>query len=262
MGTEFVNVTINTFSLYKTSTRDYGTVGIVGVGGTSNTEPITIGSWVEADTKFEDTALGVGVKAALINGAAKVIAVDAGASTLEAVTSGLAKLQAKDVQIVALAGIVELVDNAYISNALLGHVNGAGISRIGVFQLAKGEDASTMPTALSGMLSANSSRMFGIAHNSTSEVACAVAGLIASIKPWESPLMKPLIGVVQTSGFTTVQLEGLEAVQINALVTPTYVTGDAFVIGSAFTQGSSVSGMTFLDTRRVVDDIAWFQSLF
>lgn len=257
MGIEFVNITVNTFNLYKTSTKDYGTVAIVGAGGTLSTDPVVVGSYTEANTLFGTTALGIGVKAALLNGAAKVIAVDSGLTTLAAIEAALGKIVGLDIQVVALAGLSELADQRYISQALVNHVNSAGIARVGVFQLAAGENASTMPTAIGDLLTANSSRIFGIAHNSTSDVACAVAGLVASLKPWESPLLKPLTNIVQTSSFSSTELDGLKTAQINPLITPTYVTGNAFVLGSDYTQGTEVGGIFFLDTRRVIDDITY-----
>jgi len=257
MGVEFVNITVSTTGLYTISTRDYGTVAIIGNGGTAVTDPVKIGSVSEATAAFGVTALGDGVRAALQNGAVSVWAVDCGTVTLSAVQASLALIEGYDVQVVALAGIVETPDNAYVSSALSGHVSAASTERIGVFQLAAEEDVTTMPTAVGGMLTANKSRMFGIAHNSTSEVACAVAGLIARLKPWESPLLKGLTGVTQTIGFTNAQISALETAQINVLVDPIYSTGVDFRLGSPYTMGTAASGIQFIDTRRVIDDIAY-----
>jgi len=257
MGVEFVNINVSTTGLYTTSTRDYGTVAVVGNGGTSNTTPVKIGSYSEATATFSTTALGNGVRAALLNGASKVWAVDCGTPTLQGVTSALESLEGYDIQVVALAGIVETADDAYISDALCDHVYAAATERVGVFQLGAEEDITTVPTAITGMLTANKSRMFGIAHNSTSEVACAVAGLISKLKPWESPLLKGITGVVQTIGFTNAQIAALETAQINVLVDPIYITGEGYVLGSDFVMGSAVSGVSFIDTRRVIDDIAY-----
>lgn len=257
MGVEFVNITVNSFNFYRPNIRDYGTVALVGVGSTQGTAPVILGSYKEADDLYKDTALGLGCKAALLNGASKVIAVDSGTSTLVDIGAALDKVMALDVQVVAIAGLHELDDTTYISTALNDHVTDAGISRIGVFQLANGEDSTTMPTAISNLKTANSDRLVGIAHNSNSEVACAVAGLIVSLKPWESPLLKPLTGITQTVGFTTTQLTGLKNAQINPLVTPTYLSGNSYVLGSDFTLGTALSGINFLDTRRVIDDISY-----
>jgi len=257
MGVEFVNITVSTTGLYTTSTRDYGTVAIIGNGTTGVTTPVLVGTTSEATATFGVTALGIGIRAALANGASCVWAVDCGVVTLSSVEDALALIEGHDIQVVALAGIVETADNAYISAALSDHVSAAATERIGVFQLDAGEDASTMPSAIAAMLAANKSRMFGIAHNSTDDVACAAAGLIARLSPWESPFPKGLDGVSQTVGFTNAQIGALETAQINVLVDPLYMTGSDFVIGSDYTMGTSVSGLNFLDTRRVVDDLSY-----
>lgn len=257
MGVEFVNITVSTTGLYATSIRDYGTVAIVGDGDTVETDPILIGSVSEAVATFSTSTLGNGVKAALLNGASKVWAVDSGTATLVSVKAALAKIEGYDVQVVALAGIVEEADNAYISDALANHVTASATERIGVFQLDKAEDASTMPTAIGGLLTANSSRLFGVAHNSDSEVACAVAGLISGLKVYQSPLVKPIENVTQTVGFTRTQISALETLQINVLGKPTYGTSNSPVLLSAYTLGTSAAGINFIDTRRVIDDLAY-----
>lgn len=257
MGVEFVTIRVSTADLYQTSTRDFGTVAIVGDGGTVDTDPVKIGSYTEAAAAFGTTVLGIGAKNALRNGAAAVWAVDCGTPTLVSVGDALASLEGYDVQVVALAGIVEAVDNAYISVTLANHLDSASTERVGVFQLDRAQDVATMPTALSGLLAANKSRMFGVAHNSDSEVACAVAGLIAGLKPQESPLLKPITNVVQTVGFTSAQITALELAHINVLVNPVYLAGTSFVLGSDLTMGTEDGGINFIDTRRVIDDIAY-----
>ncbi len=257
MGVEFVNITVSTTGLYITSTRDYGTVAIVGDGDTTGTDPVLIGTVSEAVSSFGTSTLGAGVKAALLNGAAKVWAVDSGTVTLTSIKEALGKIEGYDVQVVALAGIVETADNAFISDALANHVTSAATDRIGVFQLAKGESATTMPTAIAGLLTANSSRLFGIAHNSDNDVACSVAGLISGLKVDQSPLTKPIEGVVQTVGFSRTQTSALELAQINVLGKPTYNISNSPVLLSAFTLGSSASGINYIDTRRVIDDLSY-----
>lgn len=257
MGVEFVNITVSTEGLYATATRAFGAVAIVGDGGTVNTTPIKIGNYSEASTAFGVTDLGIGVKNALRNGAAYVWAVDCGTPTLASVQDALESLEGIDIQVVALAGIVETADNAYISNALANHLDSAMTERIGVFQLGKAQDATTMPTTFAGLVTANRSRLFGIAHNSDDEVACAAAGLIAGLKPEESPLLKPLTNVSQTVGFTSAQIAALETAHINVLVSPIYMSGNSFVLGSDYTMGSTAGGINFIDTRRVIDDIAY-----
>ena len=253
MSLEFVNVTVNTSNLYVAKSIDYGTVAIVGVGNNNGSTPILVGSYGEASTLFENTDLGLGVKLAFANGASKVWAVDCASKTLVSVKNALTTLEAINCQFVALANIVETDDNAFISDALAGHVSGSpATERIGVFMLPAG--ASTQPTALAG-LKGSANRLFGIAHNSTKDVACAVAGMLASLKPWESPLLKGITGISQTIGFTTTLQRSLETAQINVLCTPTYLNGGAFVLGSDFTLGTN--GLQYIDTRRVVDDIVY-----
>ena len=48
MGVEFVNITVSTTGLYTTSTRDYGTVAIIGNGTTGVTTPVLVGTTSEA----------------------------------------------------------------------------------------------------------------------------------------------------------------------------------------------------------------------
>lgn len=257
MGTEFINVTVDTTGLYPVATRDYGTVAIVGNGAAGDDTPVKIGSYGEANTAFGDTDLGKAVKLALLNGAASVWAVDIGTPSLVDVVAGLESIEAEDIQVVALANIVETDADTYISTALANHCDAGATERIGVFMLDKAEDSTTMPTAIGGLLSAGKNRLFGIAHNSDNDVAAAVAGLIAGVKPWESPLVKGMEGVVQTAQFTTTQISALETEQINVLVNPVYLAGNAFVLGSTFTQGTAVSGIHYVDVRRVIDDISY-----
>jgi hypothetical protein len=259
MSLEFVNVTVNTSSLYAAKTRDYGTVAIVGVGNNNGSAPQLVGSYGEANTLFADTDLGKGVKLAFMNGASQVWTVDCASKTTGAVETALAALEAVDAQIVVLANIVEADDAQFISQKLLYHVNGGSdkstppaTERIGIFMLAKG--ATTVINAIDS-LGTNESRLFGIAHNSDDDVACAVAGLLASLKPWESPLLKSLVGVSQATGYTTSIQKAFETAQINVLVTPTFLAGHSYTLGSDFTLGPS--GLQFIDTRRVVDDLAY-----
>ncbi len=257
MGIDFVNINVDTTGLYTANVRDYGTVGIVGAGGSGNAEPVLVGTYAEADDLYGSTDLGKAVKLALLNGASCVWAVDVATVSLVNVQTGLGKLEGKDIQIVVLANTVETIADAYISDALVNHCAAGGTDRIGVFMLDKGEDATTMPSAIGGLLTANTNRVFGIAHNSDNDVAAAVAGLIAGLKPWESPLLKSLAGIVQTSGFTSTQITALESAQINALVNPTYLSGTSYVLGSVYTLGTPADGVQYVDVRRTIDDISY-----
>lgn len=257
MGIEFVNVTVDTSGLFAASARDYGTVAIVGVGGTEVTAPVKIGSHAEANTTYENTDLGKAVKLALLNGAASVWAVDVGTKSVSNVEAALAKLESLDVQIVCLANTVETADDAYVSEALKEHLDLAGTDRIGVFMLAKGEDAVTKPTAISDLLPANNTKLFCIAHNSDNDVAAAVSGLLAGMKPWESPVAKPLSGIVQNGSFTNTQLGAMKTDQINPVIAPVYMGGNTYVLRTDYTQGTAASGVRYVDTRRVIDDISY-----
>jgi len=230
---------------------------IIGDGGTGDDTPVKIGSYSEADATFADTDLGKAIKLALKNGAASVIAVDIGAPTLTLVENGLASVESMNVQIVCLANIVETLADTYVSTALTDHVAAAGTDRVAVFMLAKGEDAATMPSAIGGLLAANNSRLFGVAHNSDNDVAAAVAGLLAGVKPWESPLLKGFTGVTQTTQFTKTQIDALETAQINVIVSPIHMSGPVFALGSDYTQGTAAAGINFVDVRRTIDDISY-----
>jgi hypothetical protein len=63
--------------------------------------------------------------------------------------------------------------------------------------------------------------------------------------------------VVQTVGFTGAQITALEEAHINVLVNPVYLSGTSFVLSSDQTLGTEVGGINFIDTRRVIDDIAY-----
>ncbi len=259
---QFVNIDVDTSGLYQVPTSDYGTVAIVGVGiGSGSVTPVKLGSYAEVDTAFPDTDsdLSIAIKLAFENGASSVWAVDvASEKTVENFETALASLSNKDVQFVVLANAVETDAVAYMSDALLTHVMGATTERIGVFMLASGADSATAPTAITGMLAANKTRMMCIAHNTTSDVAAAVAGMLASLNPWESPVMKPISGIsAATADFTTTQFALMDAANINPIFDPLYFAGDAQVLKTEYTMGSRAAGIYLVDVRRAIDDIVY-----
>ncbi|MCK5642715.1 MAG: hypothetical protein KAJ19_18040 [Gammaproteobacteria bacterium] len=261
MAIQFVNVTVDTSALYQVQARDFGTVAVVGVGAVSGSSitPIRLGNYAEVDALYPtDSELSIGVKNAFANGASSVYAVDLGQTkNLSSVETALAGLVNIDVQMVALANTPETDAIAYISDALASHVEAAGTERVGVFALAQDEDASTAPTAITNMLAANKTRMFGVAHKSASDVATSVAGLLASIKQWESPILKATSNIVQTTQFTTAQISALNTAQLNPMIDPLYLTGTGYILGTDYTLGTISDGIYRVDVRRTLDDITY-----
>ena len=261
MAIQFVNVTVDTSALYQVQARDFGTVAVVGVGAVSGSSitPIRLGNYAEVDVLYPTTSeLSIGVKNAFANGASSVYAVDLGQTkNLNSVQTALAELVNIDVQLVAIANTPETDAIAYISDALAAHVDAAGTERIGVFALAQDEDADTAPTAITNMLAANKTRMFGVAHRSASDVATSVSGLLASIRPWESPILKATSNIVQTSQFTTAQVSSLDTAQLNPIIDPLYLTGTGYVLGTDYTFGTAAGGINRIDIRRTLDDITY-----
>lgn len=255
----FVNVTVDGSELAGVSVRDTGTVGIVGVGTAAMTEALLVGSVAEVNTLYPtDTDLSLAAKLAFQNGAAKVYIVDIGDTKTEVATeAGLLLLAEKDIQVVLIANTVETDSDTYISDGLLAHVNSAVTERIGVFMLDKGEDASTAPTAITGLLTASEDRVFGIAHNSDNDVAAAIAGVMVSVNPWRSVILLPVQGVTQDATFTTAQRNALTTAQINPLIDPLFLAGAGLALESAFTMGAIADGIYYLDTRRTIDDIVY-----
>jgi hypothetical protein len=255
----FVNVTVDVSELAGVSVRDTGTVGIVGVGTATMTEPLLVGSAAEVTALYpEDNDLSTAAKLAFQNGAAKVYIVDIGDTKTEIlVEEGLGLLAEKDVQVVVIANTVETDTDTYISDGLLAHVNTAVTERVGVFMLDKAEDASTAPTAITAMLSASEDRIFGIAHNSDNDVAAAVAGVIVSVNPWRSITLEGVAGVSQDASFTTAQRSALTTAQINPLIDPLFLAGTGLALESSYTMGAVADGIYYLDVRRTIDDIIY-----
>ncbi len=258
---QFVNIDVDTTGLYQVPTSDKGTVAIVGVGtGSGSLVPVKLGSYAEVDAIYPtDSELSLAIKLAFENGASGVWAVEIDdPKSLTGVENALEVLETKDVQIVVLANTVELSDTAYISSALDNHVASSVTERVGVFMLASGEDASTMPAAIGNLMSQNTTRLIGIAHNTTSDVAAAVAGLLAGLDPWDSPVMKPLSGISTPSAdFTTTQFSLMDAANINPIFDPLYFAGTSLVLKSGYTLGTRAGGIYLVDVRRAIDDIVY-----
>lgn len=259
---QFVNITVDTSGLYPVASRDNGTLAIVGVGDTSvsgSMVPVKLTSYAEVDTLFpDDSALALAIKSSFANGAAAVWAVDTKvAKTLDAIEDALETLETKDVQIVVIADTVETDSDTYISTALANHVISSMTDRVGVFMLASGEDVDTMPTSISTMKTAGNNRMIAIAHNSDDDVAAAVGGILATIKPWESVVNKAISGVANATDFTTTQMTAFNNAQINFIFDPLYLAGTTNVLRTGYTLGTAAEGINYIDVRRTIDDISY-----
>lgn len=268
---QFVNIDVDTSGLYQVPTSDKGTVAIVGCGtgaGTGNT-PVRFGSYAEVDLAFPDETsaneLAPAIKLAFLNGASSVWAVDlavaSAGKTAVNIATALDSLAAKDVQIVMIANTTETTVSGSISTALKEHVaaGAAATERIGVFMLEATEDSATMPAAIASALVANTTRLMAIAHNNgTTDVAAAVAGLLSSLDPWESPVMKTISGLgTPTADFTTTQFSAMATAHINPIFDPLYFAGNSLVLKSEYTLGAESDGIYLVDVRRAIDDIVY-----
>lgn len=261
MTIQFVNVTVDTTGLYEVQTRDYGTVALVGVGSAvsgSTPEATLFGSYAEVDTAYPSSNdLSTGIKNAFANGASSVWAVDIYEKNAANVENGLDAVLNKDVQIVSIANTIETNSDTYVSVNLKNHCDAAVTERVGVFMLDTDEDADTCPTAIAQLATSNESRLFGVAHKSSDDIGSIVAGKLASIRPWESAILKTLSGASQTGSFTSTQISGLDAIHINPVVDPVYLTGTGLVLGTDYTTGSESEGIYRVDIRRTLDDISY-----
>lgn len=255
----FVNVTVDVSGLAAVSTRDTGTVGIVGTGTSAMTEPLLVGSSAEVDGLYPaDTDLSTAAKLAFQNGAAKVWLVDIGVTKTEVdMEAALLLLSEKDIQVVVMANTVETDIATYVSDGLKSHVNASVTERVGVFMLAKSEDASTMPTTIGGLLTASENRLFAIAHNSDDDMAAALAGVIVKYNAWESVVLKTIAGAAQTIDFTTAQRASLVTAHVNPVIDPLYLAGEGVVLEASYVLGTESDGIYFLDVRRTIDDIVY-----
>lgn len=259
---QFVNITVDTTGLYPVSTRDAGTLAIVGVGNTlvsGSLEPVQLTTYAEVSAMCpDDSDLSKAIKLGFSNGAASIWAVDLKADkTLQGFIDALELLETKDIQIVVLANTSETNDIPYISTALADHVDSAITDRVGVFMLASGEDTTTMPASLASLVAEGNDRLIAIAHNSTGDVAAAVGGLLARRYAWESPVNQPIKDIVNTVDFTTTQMGLFNTNRINYIFDPIYLSGNTNVMRTGYTLGTVASGLHIIDVRRTLDDISY-----
>lgn len=259
---QFVNISVDTTGLYQVATSDYGTLAIVGVGDTSvsgSMVPVKLTSYAEVDALYpDDSDLALAIKLAFENGASAIWAVDTKvAKTTDAIEDALETLETKDVQIVVIANTVETDSDTYISTVLSNHLASSLTDRVGVFMLASGEDVDTMPSAITTLSTAGNNRLIAVAHNTSADVAAAVAGLISSRKPWESPVNQPLEGVANTADFTTTQVTAMINARINYIFDPLYLSGTGNVLRTGYTLGTTAQGIHYIDVRRTIDDISY-----
>lgn len=274
---QFVNITVDTSGLYQVPTSDKGTVAIVGLAhaadetdGATVKAPVRVASYAEVLTEFgvdgkiaDGDVLSPAIKLAFANGASSVWAVDVNIAATQAnLTTALDKLAMKDVQCVMIANAPASDETNAALLALADHVAGGtanATERVGVFMLAAGDDGTGLATTLpSGSVKENN-RLIGIAHNNGSyDVAAAVSGLLSSLDPWESPVMKSITGIgTPTADFTNTQFTNMAAAQINPIFDPLYYAGSSLVLKTEYTLGATAEGIYLVDVRRVIDDIVY-----
>ncbi|MBD0708194.1 hypothetical protein BU197_07205 [Streptomyces sp. CBMA291] len=170
-----------------------------------------------------------------------------------------------DVQLVAIAGTPLAAAGGTPTDAiakLAEHVTGPfsdGLERMGIAMLAKG---ASDPAVVTGSLA--TSRMVYVAHNSSEDVAAAVAGTIAGYEPHVSMLLKPV--KVSSDPFTPqqlIQLNGSEAENsggpagkgVNWLVQPSLIPGESIHLGEGYT--GAPGDKKYIDIVRTIDDITF-----
>jgi hypothetical protein len=181
--------------------------------------------------------------------------------------TGLATLEAVDVQIVCLANTALTAASGAANGAirkLVDHVVGVsntgadGMERIGVAMLAQG---ASDPTVVNGALA--SERMVYVAHKSTEDVAAAVAGTIAGYEPHISMLLKQVN--VSTAGFSPAEIQALNGSEtfdsgpagagVNWLVDPPLFPGQGVYLGEGYT--GNPGGKKYIDIVRCIDNVSF-----
>ncbi|MER5961480.1 hypothetical protein [Streptomyces sp. NPDC002057] len=165
------------------------------------------------------------------------------------------------VQIVVLANtpLNEQPPTSHPVELLANHVTtvsntgGDGNERIGIAMLDPTLTQDEQIALCTGAIRSN--RMFLIAHESTDDVAAAVAGVIAGHEPHISLLLKP-VSIKMTEHFTATEIQEYYNNSINWVASPVLLPGQALYLGEGLTANPS-GGKKYIDVVRTLDDIGF-----
>lgn len=168
--------------------------------------------------------------------------------------AALTALESSDVNFVFVAQAVGVDDVITgVSNTLQAHITATSTGdkpRLGIVANKYGVATTTMATALA------SDRMIIIHHKSYQDVAAIAAGVLATLQPQESLLLKPVVGDASTGNFTDAEYVTFKSNQINALVKHSRIPTPQFRFTESFTL-SSDPFKKYIDSMRVIDDTSF-----
>ena len=167
--------------------------------------------------------------------------------TTAQIQSALAVLTTLNVQVIVAAMTFDIT--------LLGdvktHVDSVASTNpcIAIYMQTNGETAVTKAATLESELSVL------IAHKSLKDVAAAVAGVIASVRPWIDLTLKGVKDIQQTEEFTSSQFTAFNTAKMIIMHDPPKLTGTARVISKGFTLDAGTT-LQFIDQVRTVQYVA------
>ena len=168
--------------------------------------------------------------------------------------AALTALESSDVNFVFVAqanGVDDVITG--VSNTLQAHITATATGdkpRLGIVANKYGVATTTLATALA------SDRMIIIHHKSYQDVAAIAAGVLSTLQPQESLLLKPVVGDGSTGNFTDAEYVTFKTNQINALVKHSRIPTPQFRFTESFTL-SSDPFKKYIDSMRVIDDTSF-----
>ena len=166
--------------------------------------------------------------------------------------TALTNLESFDANFVVIAyGFGDAITGS--SSSLETHIVSAASGdkpRMGIVMNAKGVATTTLAGALTN------DRIALFHHNSYYDVAAIVAGVLSTLQPQESLLLKPVAGDVSTGNFTDAQYATFRTNQINALVKHSRIPTPSYRITESFTLSNNAF-KKYIDSMRVIDDSAF-----
>ena len=161
--------------------------------------------------------------------------------------SALAVLTTLNVQVIVAAMTFDIT----LLGDVKSHVDSVASTNpcIAIFMQTNGEVAVTKAATLESEMSVL------IAHKSLKDVAAAVAGVIASLRPWIDLTMKSVGDIQQTEEFTSSQFAVFDAAKLIVMHDPPKLTGTARVISKGFTLDAGTE-LQFIDQVRTVQYVA------
>jgi hypothetical protein len=199
-------------------------------------------------------------------GPSVVYGVSIGAGNIKAALDAVATL---NVQLVVIANTpVDITSGASggAIDLLASHVTtvsqtgGDGLERIGVVMLGKGVADPSVVTSNGNLVN---DRMVYVAHNSTDDVAAAVAGTIAGFDVSTSLLLKQVN--VNSPPFAAADIDKINGAEdadappagkgINWLTSPALIPGGGVFMGEGY--NGNPGGKKFIDVVRTIDDVSF-----